>query len=140
MTGITSVAVYGGASQNDQIRQLAFGADIIVATPGRLTDFVDRSLIALHEVRFLILDEADRMLDMGFEPQIRRLVLQSGMTPKTNRQTFMFSATFPDKIQLLAREFLRDCRILGLQSAAWAPPRTVLRRFWSRRRQISETS
>jgi ATP-dependent RNA helicase DDX3X len=108
MTDITSVVVYGGASQNDQIRQLAFGADIIVATPGRLTDFVDRSLIALHEVRFLVLDEADRMLDMGFEPQIRRLVLQSGMTLKTNRQTFMFSATFPDKIQLLAREFLRD--------------------------------
>jgi ATP-dependent RNA helicase DDX3X len=108
MIDVRSVVVYGGASQKDQIRQLAFGADIIVATPGRLTDFVDRSLITLDEVRFLVLDEADRMLDMGFEPQIRRLVLHSGMTLKTKRQTFMFSATFPNKIQLLAREFLRD--------------------------------
>jgi len=101
------VAVYGGASQRKQIRDLAFGADIVVATPGRLTDFCDRSLVTLDRVEFLILDEADRMLDMGFEPQIRRLVLQSGMTPKDRRQTLMFSATFPPKIQLLAAEFLR---------------------------------
>ena len=101
------VAVYGGASQRNQIRDLAFGADIVVATPGRLTDFVDRSLITLSQVEFLVLDEADRMLDMGFEPQIRRLVLQSGMTCKENRQTLLFSATFPPKIQTMAAEFLR---------------------------------
>lgn len=106
------VAVYGGASQRKQLRDLAFAggngsAAIIVATPGRLTDFVDRNLVSLQAVQYLILDEADRMLDMGFEPQIRKLVLRSGMTPKTQRHTFMFSATFPDKIQLLASEFLR---------------------------------
>lgn len=106
--GLQTVAVYGGASQRKQIRDLAFGADIIVATPGRLTDFCDRSLIDLSDVKFLILDEADRMLDMGFEPQIRKIVLQSGMTPKHKRQTLMFSATFPAKIQLLARAFLRE--------------------------------
>ncbi|KAL7527370.1 hypothetical protein ACHAXR_001918 [Thalassiosira sp. AJA248-18] len=106
---LTPVAVYGGASQRNQIRQLAFAGDnaIIVATPGRLTDFVDRNLISLRNVKYLILDEADRMLDMGFEPQIRKLVLRSHMTPKAERQTFLFSATFPDKIQLLASEFLR---------------------------------
>ncbi len=107
------VAVYGGASMRDQLRALASAASrsdnatIIVATPGRLTDFVDRDLVSLHSVRYLILDEADRMLDMGFEPQIRKLVLRSGMTPKERRQTAMFSATFPDKIQILAGEFLR---------------------------------
>lgn len=106
---LTPVAVYGGASQRKQIRELAFAGDnaIIVATPGRLTDFVDRGLISLRGVQYLILDEADRMLDMGFEPQIRKLVLRSNMTSKANRQTFMFSATFPDQIQLLAAEFLR---------------------------------
>jgi len=112
MPDLQPVAVYGGASQRGQLRQLAFAANagsaIIVATPGRLTDFVDRNLISLHSVRYLILDEADRMLDMGFEPQIRKLVLRSNMSPKTKRQTFMFSATFPDKIQLLAGEFLRQ--------------------------------
>lgn len=106
------VAVYGGASQRKQLRDLAFAggngsAAIVVATPGRLTDFVDRNLVSLQAVQYLILDEADRMLDMGFEPQIRKLVLRSGMTPKDRRNTFMFSATFPDKIQLLASEFLR---------------------------------
>jgi ATP-dependent RNA helicase DDX3X len=104
---VQTTAIYGGASQRKQIRNLAFGSDIVVATPGRLTDFTDRGIIKLDKVEFLILDEADRMLDMGFEPQIRRLVLKSGMTPKEKRQTFMFSATFPTKIQLLASEFLR---------------------------------
>jgi superfamily II DNA/RNA helicase len=107
-SAVKTVVVYGGASQRQQIRELAFGADIIVATPGRLMDFVDRSLIRLGLVKFLVLDEADRMLDMGFEPQIRKIVQTSGMTIKEKRQTFMFSATFPNKIQLLARQFLRD--------------------------------
>ena len=123
LSNICPVAVYGGASQNKQLRELAFasinsqknddddegtgGGVIVVATPGRLTDFVDRNIISLFDVKFLILDEADRMLDMGFEPQIRQLVLRSNMSPKSNRQTFMFSATFPNKIQKLAGEFLR---------------------------------
>jgi len=73
-----------------------------------LSDFVDRSIVSLKNVEYLVLDEADRMLDMGFEPQIRRLVIQSGMKSKGDgRKTLMFSATFPSEIQLLAREFLR---------------------------------
>ena len=102
------VTVYGGVNARAQLKELAFGAHIIVATPGRLTDFVDRALVSLAQVQYLVLDEADRMLDMGFEPQIRKLVLQSGMTKKEQRQTFMFSATFEPAIQKLAATFLRD--------------------------------
>ena len=109
LESVRPVVVYGGANQRQQIRALAYGGDLVVATPGRLTDFVDRGLVLLDQVRFLVLDEADRMLDMGFEPQIRRLVLQSNMTSKEKgRQTLLFSATFPAKIQQLARAFLRD--------------------------------
>ena len=114
LSTIRCVVVYGGASQRQQLRSLAYGADIVVATPGRLTDFVDRSLVLLDQVQFLVLDEADRMLDMGFEPQIRKLVLHSNMssnkqlTGRVCRQTLLFSATFPSKIQLLAKAFLKD--------------------------------
>ena len=107
-TTLETVCVYGGASAQSQLKSLAYGCDICVATPGRLTDFVDRSLISLADVHYLVLDEADRMLDMGFEPQIKKLVLKSGMkTKEKGRQTLMFSATFPSKIQLLASAFLR---------------------------------
>jgi len=100
--------VYGGADQKTQIRKLAIGCDICVATPGRLQDFVERGIVTLSMVQFLILDEADRMLDMGFEPQIRRLVQRSDMPPKEKRQTLLFSATFAPEIQQLAKEFLCD--------------------------------
>lgn len=73
-SALRPVCVYGGAAQRAQLQQLALGVDILVATPGRLTDFVERGLVTLSAVVFLVLDEADRMLDMGFEPQIRRLV------------------------------------------------------------------
>lgn len=109
---VRPVCVYGGANARPQLRNLAFGSSssnslIVVATPGRLTDFVDRSIVSLDSVQFLVLDECDRMLDMGFEPQIRKLVQKSGMTPKSKRQTLLFSATFPPEIQKLAAEFLR---------------------------------
>lgn len=107
-TSIRTVTVYGGANARAQLKNLAYGCDICVATPGRLTDFVDRNLVSLSDVQFLVLDEADRMLDMGFEPQIRRLVLQSGMTPKEKRRTLLFSATFEASIQKLAASFLRS--------------------------------
>jgi ATP-dependent RNA helicase DDX3X len=73
-SALRPVVVYGGADQRAQAKALALGADIIVATPGRLNDFVERGIVDLRRVVFLVLDEADRMLDMGFEPQIRRIV------------------------------------------------------------------
>ena len=99
------VAVYGGADQRAQARALAVGVDIVVATPGRLNDFVERGLVELGRTVYLVLDEADRMLDMGFEPQIRRIVRV--MPPPAQRHTLLFSATFPETIQKLAKEFLR---------------------------------
>lgn len=105
-TGIRPVVVYGGANIQNQQRELDYGADILVATPGRLVDLIERGRVRLDNVRFLVLDEADRMLDMGFEPQIRRIVEAEGMP--VDRQTFMFSATFPMEIQRLAGDFMRN--------------------------------
>lgn len=105
-TGIAPVVIYGGAEVGRQLRELERGCDLLVATPGRLVDLIERGRISLAGIRFLILDEADRMLDMGFEPQIRRIVEQEDMPRE--RQTFMFSATFPREIQRLASDFLQD--------------------------------
>ena len=101
--GLRCVAIFGGASRNRQIGELRRGTDIVVATPGRLLDLIGEGHLSLNEVSYLVLDEADRMLDMGFIPAVRRIV---GMTPDT-RQTALFSATMPAAIDKLAREFLR---------------------------------
>ncbi|XP_078353924.1 uncharacterized protein LOC144638600 isoform X11 [Oculina patagonica] len=107
-TVVTAAVCYGGVSVQHQLDKLRRGCHILVATPGRLHDFVGRNRVSLANVRYLILDEADRMLDMGFEPEIRKLVERCGMPDKTNRQTLMFSATFPDEIQRLAADFLKE--------------------------------
>merc|ERR1712131_464377 len=106
--------IYGGADVSAQMRDLDRGCYLLVATPGRLVDFLDRGKIGLDYCNFLVLDEADRMLDMGFEPQIRRIVEQDTMPPKGMRQTMMFSATFPKEIQMLARDFLEDYIFLAV--------------------------
>ncbi|XP_060944257.1 DEAD-box helicase 3 X-linked a isoform X7 [Limanda limanda] len=106
--------VYGGADIGGQIRELERGCHLLVATPGRLVDMMERGKIGLDYCNYLILDEADRMLDMGFEPQIRRIVEQDTMPPKGIRQTMMFSATFPKEIQILARDFLEDYIFLAV--------------------------
>ncbi|XP_056146058.1 DEAD-box helicase 3 X-linked a isoform X6 [Lampris incognitus] len=106
--------VYGGADIGTQIRDLERGCHLLVATPGRLVDMMERGKIGLDYCNYLVLDEADRMLDMGFEPQIRRIVEQDTMPPKGIRQTMMFSATFPKEIQILARDFLEDYIFLAV--------------------------
>ncbi|KAI0424761.1 P-loop containing nucleoside triphosphate hydrolase protein [Xylaria sp. FL1042] len=101
--GLQTVCVYGGASKDDQ-RHLLRKADIIVATPGRLKDFLEEGTAKLENVRFVVLDEADRMLDKGFEDDIKRII---GYTPKKEeRQTLMFTATWPQSVQALALSFM----------------------------------
>ncbi|ETI28755.1 ATP-dependent RNA helicase ded1 [Cladophialophora carrionii CBS 160.54] len=106
--------VYGGADIGTQLRSIERGCDLLVATPGRLVDLIERGRISLANIKYLVLDEADRMLDMGFEPQIRRIVEGEDMPTVQNRQTLMFSATFPRDIQMLARDFLKDYVFLSV--------------------------
>ncbi|XP_026323370.1 putative ATP-dependent RNA helicase Pl10 isoform X2 [Hyposmocoma kahamanoa] len=98
--------VYGGSPIHEQFRELERGCHLLVATPGRLVDMLARGRVALDHCRHLVLDEADRMLDMGFEPQIRKIVVGHTMPKTGERQTLMFSATFPKQIQVLAQDFL----------------------------------
>eukprot|EP00747_Dinoflagellata_sp_TGD_P165695 gnl/TRDRNA2_/TRDRNA2_187356_c0_seq1.p1 gnl/TRDRNA2_/TRDRNA2_187356_c0~~gnl/TRDRNA2_/TRDRNA2_187356_c0_seq1.p1 ORF type:complete len:591 (+),score=100.50 gnl/TRDRNA2_/TRDRNA2_187356_c0_seq1:163-1935(+) len=109
-TGIQSRLIYGGADIREQVREMGKGTDILVATPGRLSDMIGREYVDLGLTQFLILDEADRMLDMGFEPQVREIVEQSGMGRHLDhrRQSMMFSATFPGGVQRMAGDFLAD--------------------------------
>ncbi|CAO1618628.1 unnamed protein product [Sympodiomycopsis kandeliae] len=111
---VKPAVVYGGADIGSQLRQIERGCDLLSATPGRLVDLIERRRISLANVRFLILDEADRMLDMGFEPQIRRIVEGEDMPGVMDRQTLMFSATFPRDIQMLARDFLKEYLFLSV--------------------------
>ena len=107
-TGVAACVVYGGAPAAQQFREMERGCDVLIATPGRLIDLVDRAKISLERIAYLALDEADRMLDMGFEPQIRQIVQQRGMPEPGDRQTMLFSATFPKEIQRMASDFLDD--------------------------------
>ncbi|XP_044047120.1 probable ATP-dependent RNA helicase DDX17 isoform X2 [Siniperca chuatsi] len=101
---IKSTCVYGGAPKGPQIRDLERGVEICIATPGRLIDFLEAGKTNLRRCTYLVLDEADRMLDMGFEPQIRKIVEQI----RPDRQTLMWSATWPKDVRQLAEDFLRD--------------------------------
>jgi len=100
---LSVAAVFGGVPLEPQQQALHAGADVIVATPGRLIDHVERQNVVFDELEILVLDEADRMLDMGFAPQINRLVSEM---PKY-RQTLLFSATMPPEVEVLARKYLR---------------------------------
>ncbi|XP_062197442.1 DEAD-box ATP-dependent RNA helicase 52C-like [Phragmites australis] len=113
-TGVKVVVAYGGAPINQQLRDLERGVDILVATPGRLVDLLERARVSLQSIRYLALDEADRMLDMGFEPQVRRIVEQMDMPPPGVRQTLLFSATFPKEIQRMASDFLENYIFLAV--------------------------
>uniref|UniRef100_A0A9J8CBY9 RNA helicase n=2 Tax=Cyprinus carpio TaxID=7962 RepID=A0A9J8CBY9_CYPCA len=101
---IKSTCVYGGAPKGPQIRDLERGVEICIATPGRLIDFLEVGKTNLRRCTYLVLDEADRMLDMGFEPQIRKILDQI----RPDRQTLMWSATWPKEVRQLAEDFLHD--------------------------------
>jgi len=115
-----AVVIVGGESMNRQLTELRRGAQIVVACPGRLIDHVERATVSLRHIHTLVIDEADRMLDMGFLPQLRRIM---AMVPR-ERQTMMFSATFPVAVQRIARDFLNHPEkiSIGLTSA---PPITI---------------
>ena len=118
-TRLRSVTVYGGVKINPQIHRLKEGADIVVACPGRLLDHIGQKTISLSLLEVLVLDEADQMFDMGFLPDIRRIL---GHLPK-KRQTLLFSATMPPDIKRLAGEILRNPETVQVGSSA--PPVTV---------------
>lgn len=101
---VRSTVIYGGASKGPQIRDLERGSEIVVATPGRLIDLLEMRKLTLSRVTYMVLDEADRMLDMGFEPQIRKIFDQI----RPDRQVLMWSATWPKEVRKLAEDFLKD--------------------------------
>ncbi len=108
--------VYGGVPLEPQQKALRAGVDIVVATPGRMIDHLERQNVVFDDLEVLVLDEADRMLDMGFAPQINRIVAQ--IPPY--RQTLLFSATMPPEVEALARKYLRKPEVvqIGVRSAA----------------------
>jgi ATP-dependent RNA helicase RhlE len=117
-TGLRQTAVYGGVNQNPQARALKAGVDVLIATPGRLLDLMGQRLVSLAGVEILVLDEADRMLDMGFIPDIRRILAH---VPR-QRQTLLFSATLPTTISELAKDILRNPLPVQVARVSSAPP------------------
>ncbi len=115
-SGLDVIAVFGGVPLEPQQKKLREGVDIVVATPGRLIDHLDRQNVVLDDLEILVLDEADRMLDMGFAPQINRIVEQIPVY----RQTLLFSATMPPEVEALARKYLRRPKVvqIGRRSSA----------------------
>ncbi|KAF8466425.1 P-loop containing nucleoside triphosphate hydrolase protein [Kalaharituber pfeilii] len=101
---IRNTCVYGGVPRGGQIRDLQRGVEVCIATPGRLIDMLESGKTNLRRVTYLVLDEADRMLDMGFEPQIRKIISQI----RPDRQTCMWSATWPKEVRQLAADYLAD--------------------------------
>ncbi|KAK3885227.1 hypothetical protein Pcinc_010529 [Petrolisthes cinctipes] len=119
---IRSTCVFGGAPKGPQIRDLERGVEIAIATPGRLIDFLEAGKTNLRRTTYLVLDEADRMLDMGFEPQIRKIVDQI----RPDRQTLMWSATWPKEVRNLAEDFLKDYIQLNVGSLSLAANHNIL--------------
>ena len=124
-TSVSSIAVYGGRdghAMEQEKRALKRGAPIIVATPGRLTSHLDLGYVKLDSIRHLILDEADRMLDMGFAPAIMNIVNKLPL----ERQTLLFSATMPANIRKFARQILRDKKPVEINIAISKPAKNIL--------------
>mgnify|MGYP001479919303 CR=1 FL=1 len=104
MTSFFSVCIYGGGDRKQQMKVVTDGVEIIIATPGRLNDLIEAGCIDVQSITYLVLDEADRMLDMGFEPQIRKTLLDI----RPDRQTVMTSATWPAGVRRLASSYMND--------------------------------
>jgi ATP-dependent RNA helicase DDX43 len=101
---INCVCVYGGGNRREQISIVTKGVEIVVATPGRLNDLIMNNIIDVRSVTYLVLDEADRMLDLGFEPEIRKILLDI----RPDRQTIMTSATWPEGVRRLASSYMKN--------------------------------
>uniref|UniRef100_A0ABI7VXR3 RNA helicase n=1 Tax=Felis catus TaxID=9685 RepID=A0ABI7VXR3_FELCA len=106
--GLKSICIYGGGNRDRQIRDITKGVDIIIATPGQLNDLQMNKFVTLQSVTYLVLDEADKMLDLGFEHQIMKILLDV----RPDRQTIMTSATWPDTIRQLAQSYLKEPMIV----------------------------
>ena len=111
-TDLTSIAVYGGVPMDQQERALKSGVDIVVATPGRLMDHMRNGAVSFDKLDTLVLDEADRMMDMGFWPDVRRIV--ATLPDTAARQTLLFSATMPEEVMKLAEEVLCDAKYVQI--------------------------
>ncbi|HEX6464557.1 MAG TPA: DEAD/DEAH box helicase [Vicinamibacterales bacterium] len=121
-TDLTSVAVYGGVEMGPQERALKSGVDIVVATPGRLMDHQRNGAVDFSRVDTFVLDEADRMMDMGFWPDVRRIA--QTLPPPDRRQTLLFSATMPDEVMRMLDEVVRNAKYVQIGSAG-GPARSI---------------
>ncbi|XP_020855800.1 putative ATP-dependent RNA helicase DDX43 [Phascolarctos cinereus] len=119
--GIKSICIYGGGDRRGQIEHVTKGVDIVIATPGRLNDLQMNEFINLNSITYLVLDEADKMLDMGFEPQIMKILLDV----RPDRQTIMTSATWPDAVRRLSQKYLNDPMIVYVGTLDLAAVNTV---------------
>ncbi|KAF7385394.1 ATP-dependent RNA helicase p62-like isoform X1 [Vespula maculifrons] len=119
---VRNTCIFGGAPKGSQARDLERGVEICIATPGRLIDFLERGTTNLRRCTYLVLDEADRMLDMGFEPQIRKIIEQI----RPDRQVLMWSATWPKEVRNLAEEYLTDYTQLNIGSLTLAANHNIL--------------
>ncbi|XP_050351702.1 uncharacterized protein LOC126774294 isoform X1 [Nymphalis io] len=119
---VRNTCIFGGAPKGPQGRTLERGVEIVIATPGRLIDFLEKDTTNLRRCTYLVLDEADRMLDMGFEPQIRKIIEQI----RPDRQVLMWSATWPKEVQMLAEEFLHDYIQINIGSLSLSANHNIL--------------
>jgi ATP-dependent RNA helicase RhlE len=125
LTALRTLVVYGGAPLGKQVDTLRSGVDVLIATPGRLLDLSERRAVRFDDVEVLVLDEADRMLDMGFLPDIDNLIRRM----PTHRQTLLFSATMPPAIQTLSYQYMKSPVRIEIDTMA-RPPKTIAQRLY----------